>query len=85
MHKVEYKRPVGLGTTEVGTRQYFGRSTIEITITEWEPNRKLGMLHRLGGLKGKDVFLMEAVEGNKTRLTRSRRLSSEASGDFFSL
>ncbi len=72
-HKVEYKRPVGVGTIAVVTGQFFGQSTVNVTITDWEPNRKLGMQYRLGGSKGNDVFLMEAVEGTKTRLTRSMR------------
>ncbi len=72
-HKIEYKRPVGVGTTAVITTQFFGRRTISITIADWDPNRKLGMLYRLGGTKGNDDFLMEAVEGTKTRLTRSMR------------
>ncbi len=71
MHKVEYERPVGVGTTAVGTGQFFVWRTVNMTITDWEPNRKLGMQYRLGGLKGNDVFLIEAVEGTKTRLTRS--------------
>ncbi len=73
VHKVEYNRPVGVGTTAVATGQFFGRGTVNVTITDWEPNRKLGMQYRLGGSKGNDVFLMEAIDGTKTRLTRSMR------------
>ncbi len=73
MHKVECKRPVRVGTTAVGIGQFFVWRTVSMTITDWEPNRKLGIQLRMGGLDGNEVFLMEAVEGTKTRLTRSVR------------
>jgi len=69
--KVEYKRPVGVGTIAVITGQFMGQGTANITITDWEPNRRLGMRIRMGRTSGNEVFSMEAVEGNKTRLTRS--------------
>lgn len=69
--KVEYQRPVGIGTRVVVTAQLFGRRTADETITEWVPNRKLGIEGRSVGSRFNVVYAMEQVEGTKTRLTRS--------------
>ncbi len=69
--RVEYERPAGVGTTIVATAQLMGRRTISMTITDWEPNQKLGMRGSLMGMRAHEVRLMEPVEKDKTRLTKS--------------
>jgi uncharacterized protein YndB with AHSA1/START domain len=66
--KVEYKDPVGVGTSVVATYRLLGRRTFKITITEWEPNSRIGMKFRLGA-EFHEILTMEPVEGAKTHLT----------------
>ena len=40
-------------------------------ITEWEPDRRIGVERNSGGISAHSVITMEPLEGGKTRLSRS--------------
>ncbi len=72
--EVKWERPIGIGSIVVVTAQLIGRRTANMKITDWEPNRKLGVETRSGGAKANTLITMEPVEGNKTKLTRSTHI-----------
>jgi uncharacterized membrane protein len=57
--EVKWQRPIGVGSIIVVTNQLFGRMTVNVKITDWEPNRKIGMESRSRGVKGYSVTTME--------------------------
>ena len=72
--KVEYTRPIGVGSTIAVTTRLMGKRTIRGTFTEWEPGHKFVMQSKSMGSNIKEVWLLEQVEGTKTKLTKSQQV-----------
>jgi uncharacterized protein YndB with AHSA1/START domain len=74
--KVEYKRPVGVGTTIVFTARLMGERTLNMTITDWMPGHKFAARSTLMGSRIDEVWSLEPVEGGRTRLTKSTQVKA---------
>jgi carbon monoxide dehydrogenase subunit G len=68
--KVEYQPPMRVDSTMMVTAQLIGRRTAKMVITEWEPNRRIGIAGKSAGTKVSAVYTLEP-QGNMTRLNRS--------------
>src|SRR6266568_2030278 len=75
--EVKWQGPITVGSIIESTAHVFVRRTVNAKITDWEPNRKIGMESRSGEVKGLTVITMEPLEVGKTRLTRSVRMDVE--------
>jgi uncharacterized protein YndB with AHSA1/START domain len=73
--EVKWQGPINVGIES--TAHVFVRRTVNAKITDWEPNHKIGIESKSGGVKGLTVITMEPVEIGKTRLTRSVNMEIE--------
>jgi uncharacterized protein YndB with AHSA1/START domain len=71
--KIEYTRPIGVGSTIAITTRLMGKRTLRGTITEWEPGHKFVIQSKAMGSDIKEVWSLEQVEGTKTKLTKSQQ------------
>ena len=75
--EVKWQGPISVGSIIESTAHVFVKRTVKAKITDWEPNRKIGMESRSGGVKGVTVITMDPLEVGRTRLTRSVRMDVE--------
>ena len=72
--KAEFTRPIGVGSVITITTHLMGKRTLSGTITDWEPGRKFAFRSNAMGADITEVWSVDQVEGNKTKLTKSSQV-----------
>ncbi|HYB75960.1 MAG TPA: SRPBCC family protein [Nitrososphaerales archaeon] len=68
----KFDGPIRVGTTAKATLHFLGSRTLELTVSEYEPEkRKLGVEGTILGAKVHDLYSLEPTEGVKTRFTKT--------------